>query len=100
MVILPLHWQTIRIMKREKEINKAAKEYCQKNIRNLPQMHLAIETAFEAGAKWAEEHPSWKNITKVWNLATKTAIAQLNREIPYFKSENEIKEYIKKHIRL
>lgn len=66
-----------------------------------------IEAAFNAGrddftegAKWADEHPSSSFIVKVWNLATKTAIAQINKEMPYFKSENEIKEYIKKHIRL
>lgn len=87
-------------MKREKEINKAAKEYCQKNIRNLPQMHLAIEAAFKAGAMWADEHPSWKNITKVWNLATKTTIAQVNIDMPCFKSEKEIIKYIKKHLKL
>lgn len=45
------------IMTREEIIKNAAQEYCQKNIPNLPQMHLAIETAFEAGAKWADEHP-------------------------------------------
>lgn len=51
-------------MNREKEITKAAKEYCQKNMPNLPQMHLAIETAFEAGAKWADEYPanSWHSV--------------------------------------
>lgn len=51
-------------MNREKETTKAAKEYCQKNMPNLPQMHLAIETAFEAGAKWADEYPanSWHSV--------------------------------------
>ena len=51
-------------MNREKETTKAAKEYCQKNMPNLPQMHLAIETAFEAGAKWADEHPAtlWHSV--------------------------------------
>ena len=51
-------------MNREKETTKAAKEYCQKNIPNLPQMHLAIETAFEAGAKWADEYTanSWHSV--------------------------------------
>lgn len=44
-------------MIREKEIYQAAKECCQKNIPNLPQMHFVVETAFEAGAKWADEHP-------------------------------------------
>ena len=79
-------------MNREKEINQAAKECspCFEYRREL----------FIDGAKWADEHPSFSFIVKVWNLATKTAIAQLNKEIPFFKSENEIKEYIKKHIRL
>ena len=55
---------------------------------------------FYAGANWADKHPASSLIVKVWNLATKTAIAQFNGEMPYFKSENEIKEYIKKHLRL
>ena len=74
----------------------AAKKYCQDNIPNLPQMHLAISTAFEAGAKWAEEYPDWDLITKVWNLATRTTIAQINKEMAEFNSEKEIIEYIKK----
>lgn len=41
-------------MTREELIEKAAKKYCQDNIPNLPQMHLTISTAFEAGAKWAD----------------------------------------------
>lgn len=79
-------------MKREEEINKAAMECspCFQYRREL----------FIEGAKWADEHPSWENIAKVWNLATKIAIAQINKEIPYFKSEEEIKENIKKHLKL
>ena len=51
-------------MTREELIEKTGKEYCHDNIPNLPQMHLAISTAFEAGAKWAEEHPAnpWHNV--------------------------------------
>ena len=51
-------------MTREELIEMAAKKYCQVNIPNLPQMHLTISTAFEAGAKWAEEHPAtpWHNV--------------------------------------
>ena len=56
--------------------------------------------AFIAGAKWADEHPSSSFIVKVWNLATKTAIAQLNGEMPYFKSEKEIQEFINKKLKL
>lgn len=87
-------------MNREEKINKSAKKYCQKNIPNLPQMHLAIETAFEVGAEWADEHPSWENMIKMWNLATKTTIAQINGDMPCFKSEKEIIEYIKKKLKL
>ena len=45
---------------------------------------------FYAGAIWADNHPVSSLTVKVWNLATKTAIAQINKEMPYFKSENEI----------
>lgn len=85
-------------MNREEEIEQAASEYSQ-NYDCFGNV-FDIETGFIKGAKWADEHPSSSFIVKVWNLATKTAIAQINKEIPYFKSENEIKEYIKKHIRL
>ena len=47
-------------MTREEFIESAAKKYCQDNIPNLPQMHLTISTAFEAGAKWADENPPVK----------------------------------------
>lgn len=59
-----------------------------------------VERGFEDGAKWADEHPSSSFIVKVWNLATKTAIAQINNEIPYFKSEKEIEEFIIKNLKL
>lgn len=51
-------------MTREELIEKAAKKYCQGNIPNLPQMHLTIQTAFEAGAELADAHPAnpWHNI--------------------------------------
>lgn len=51
-------------MTREELIEKAAKKYCQGNIPNLPQMHLTIQTAFEAGAEWADAHPAnpWHNV--------------------------------------
>lgn len=38
-------------MTREETIKQAANKYCKTNIPNLSQMHLAISTAFEAGAK-------------------------------------------------
>lgn len=46
------------------KIENIAKKYCQDNILNLQQMHLAISTAFEAGAKWVEKHPAnpWHNV--------------------------------------
>lgn len=47
-------------MTREEFIEMAAKKYCHGNIPNLPQMHLTIQTAFEAGAKWADENPPVK----------------------------------------
>ena len=43
-------------MTREELIENASKKYCQDNIPNLPQMHLALSTAFEAGAKWADDN--------------------------------------------
>nr|DAF25535.1 MAG TPA: Cby-like protein [Caudoviricetes sp.] len=86
-------------MNRDKEISNAALKYT--NDYGYFNCNLGdVECGFVDGAKWADEHPSSSFIVKVWNLATKTAIAQINKEIPYFKSENEIKEYIKKHIRL
>ena len=85
-------------MNREK-IKKAASEYT-KNYDCFDGDIDDVEIGFMDGAKWADEHPSSSFIVKVWNLATKTAIAQLNKEMPFFKSENEVKEYIKKHIRL
>lgn len=87
-------------MTREELIENVSKKYCQDNIPNLPQMHLAISTAFEAGAKWAEEHPSINASIDVWNLATETAIKQLSKEMPYFSSEKEIIDYITKQLKL
>lgn len=79
-------------MKREEEINKAAMECspCFGYRREL----------FIKGAEWADEHPSFSFIVKVWNLATKTAVAQLNGGMPYFKSDKEIKEFINKKLKL
>ena len=86
-------------MNRDKEIRNAAFKYtidfdyfnC-----NLGD----VERGFEDGAQWADEHPSSSLIVKVWNLATKTAIAQVNNEIPYFQSEKEIEEFINKKLKL
>ena len=79
-------------MNREDEITKASLDFspCFEYRREI----------FIKGAKWADEHPSWENMAKVWNLATKTAIAQLNGGMPCFKSEKEIKEFINKELNL
>nr|DAQ98643.1 MAG TPA: hypothetical protein [Caudoviricetes sp.] len=87
-------------MTREELVGKASKKYCQDNIPNLPQMHLTISTAFEAGAEWADEHLSMEVILDVWNLATETAIKQLSKKIPYFGSEKEAIDYIIKQLKL
>ena len=86
-------------MNREEEIEERASEYTE-NYGCFNCDLGDVECGFIDGATWADEHPSSSFIVKIWNLATKTAIAQLNGEMPYFKSENEIKEYIKKHISL
>lgn len=44
-------------MTREETIEQVASKYCQDNIPNLSQMHLTVSMVFEAGAKWADEHP-------------------------------------------
>lgn len=93
-------------MTRDNEIANAASEAMTETLMLCPIYEFSpeatdlLECAYIKGAEWADSHPSSSLIVKVWNLATKTAIAQLNKEIPYFKFENEIKEYIKKHIRL
>lgn len=86
-------------MNRDKEISNAALKYT--NDYGYFNCNLGdVECGFEDGAKWADEHPSSSVIVKVWNLATKTAIAQVNGEMPYFQSEKEIKEFIIKNLKL
>lgn len=85
---------------RQELVEQAAKKYCQDNISNLPQMHLTISTAFEAGAEWYYKQFTWDLLVKVWNLATETAIAQVNNEMVEFKSEKEIIDYITKQLKL
>lgn len=82
-------------MTREELIENASKKYCQDNIPNLPQMHFTISTAFEAGVEWCDRQFTWDLVTKVWNLATETAIAQVNKDMAEFNSEKEIIAYIK-----
>lgn len=86
-------------MNREKEIKQAASEYSENNGFFDSDFDDA-KIGFIDGAELADNHPSSSFIVKVWNLATKTAIAQLNREMPYFKSEKEIKEFINKKLKL
>lgn len=47
-----------------------------------------------------DKNVSWELVVKLWNLATKTAIAQVNKEMDEFKSEKEITEYIKQSLEL
>ena len=86
-------------MNRVNGINKAAQEYCKKNIPNLQDMHLAIETAFEAGAEYADKHPSRKLMSKVWNIAVAAMVDQINGKIAYFKTKNEIVAYIRERLK-
>lgn len=86
-------------MNREEEIIQAAKEYT-KNYDCFDGDIDDIEIGFMEGAEWVDKHPASSLIVKVWNLATKTAIAQLNGEMPYFKSEKEIQELINKKLKL
>ncbi len=87
-------------MTREELIEMAAKKYCHDNIPHMSLMYFSISIAFEAGAKWADEHPPLSASIDVWNLATETAIKQLSKEMPYFSSEKEIIDYITKQLKL
>lgn len=79
-------------MSREQGITKALAVF-------KPSIGCEVEVCV-AYAKCADKHPSSSFIVKLWNLATKTAIAQLNGEMPYFKSEKEIEEFINKKLNL
>ena len=86
-------------MNREEEIEEAGSKYT--DVYGCFNCDLDdVYIGFVDGAKWADENMSWDMIVKIWNLATKTTIAQVNEEMDKFKSEKEVKEYIKKHIRL
>ena len=86
-------------MNREKEISNAALKYT--NEYGYFNCNLGdVECGFEDGAKWADKNVSWDMVIKIWNLATKTAIAQVNKEMDEFKSEKEITEYIKQALGL
>lgn len=85
-------------MSRENEINKAATEYCKKNIPEL-YMRPTNETAFEAGAEYADKHPSRKLMIKVWNIAVTATVDQINGKIAYMKTKNEIVAYIRERLK-
>ena len=85
-------------MNRVNEINKAAHEYCKKNIPEL-YMRPTNEKAFEAGAEYADKHPSRKLMSKVWNIAVAATVDQINGKIAYMKTENEIVAYIRERLK-
>ncbi len=87
-------------MNREEEFKKAASEYAQYDNCYF---YNGVDDAlggFVDGAEWADKNVSWDLVVKIWNLATKTAIAQANKEMDEFKSEKEITEYIKQSLEL
>lgn len=86
-------------MNREEEIKKAASEYTE-NYGCFNCDLGDVGCGFVDGVKWADEHPASSLVVKIWNLATKTAIAQINKGMSYFKSEKEIKEFINKKLNL
>ena len=85
-------------MNRANEIYKAAQEYCKKNIPEL-YMRPTNETAFEAGAEYADNHPSRKLMIKVWKIAVAATVDQINGKIAYMKTENEIVAYIRERLK-
>lgn len=85
-------------MNRANEIYKAAQEYCRKNIPEL-YMRPTNETAFEAGAEYADKHPSRKLMIKVWEIAVAATVDQINGKIAYMKTENEVVAYIRERLR-
>lgn len=87
-------------MTREEQIRQAALAYSFDTDGGHSGDLNAGRDDFIEGAKWADEHPAWELIAKIWNLATKTAISQCNKEMGEFNSEKEIKNFIKKKIKL
>lgn len=87
-------------MKREEQIRQAALAYSFDTDGGHSGDLNAGRDDFTEGAKWADENVSWDMIVKIWNLATKTAIAQIIKEMDEFKSEKEITEYIKQALGL
>ena len=86
------------IMNRQEEIKQAASEYARyDNCYFYNGVDDALD-GFVDGAEWADKNVSWDLVVKLWNLATKTTIAQVNKEMAEFKSEKEITEYIKQSL--
>lgn len=86
-------------MKREEEIKEAGSKYTE----DYGCFNCDLDdvwTGFVDGAKWADKNMSWDMVAKIWNLATKTTIAQINKEMDEFKSEKEIKAFIKEKLKL
>ena len=87
-------------MNREEEIEERASEYAQHDyFYSYNGVDDALD-GFVDGAKWADKNASWDLVVNIWNLATKTAIVQVNKEMDKFKSEKEITEYIKQSLEL
>lgn len=93
-------------MTRDNEIANAASEAMTETLMSCPMYEFSpkatdlLECAYIKGAEWADKHPSSSLIAKVWNLALKTAAAQIIGEMDEFKSEKEIEEFIIKHLKL
>ena len=83
-------------MNRTNEIYKAAREYCKNNLQDIPEI---IETAFEAGAVYADNHPSRKLMLKVWEIAATAMVDQINGKIAYLSTGNEIVAYIRERLK-
>lgn len=86
-------------MTRDEEIYKAATEYAD----DYGHFNCDLNTGrddFMEGAMWADKHPSWDLIAKVWNIAVDITIAQINEEEKEFDSDKEVKDYIKEKLGL
>lgn len=60
-------------MNREEEFEKAASEYAQYEV--FGSSYDDVWIGFVDGAKYADEHPSFPLIVKIWNLATKQLLS-------------------------
>lgn len=55
------------------------------------------ESMFRYGVHYGQEHPSFEMVAKIWNMATDAVVKQISNELT-FKSEDDIKKYIKEHL--